>query len=239
MLYKRILLKLSGEVLAGSQEFGIAPTELERLSGEISEVHSMGIEVGIVVGGGNIFRGISASVEHGTNRVSADYMGMLGTVINALALQSALETKDVPTRVMSAIKMDSVCEPFISRRARRHLEKGRVVIFACGTGNPYFTTDTAASLRGKEIEAEVVLKGTKVDGIYDRDPKLHSDAKLFRKLSFQSALERQLKVMDASAVALCSEGGLPIKVFNVISSGNIKRVVTEADFGTLVSEEDE
>lgn len=237
MLYKRILLKLSGEVLAGDQGFGISSDELKRLSSEISEVHALGIQVGVVVGGGNIFRGISASVEHGTNRVSADYMGMLGTVINALALQSALEAEGTPTRVMSALKMDSVCEPFITRRASRHLEKGRVAIFACGTGNPYFTTDTAASLRGKEIEADVVLKGTKVDGIYDKDPKVHSDAKLYQTLSFQTALEKRLQVMDASAVALCREGGLPIKVFNVIESGNIKRAVTESEFGTLVTEE--
>ncbi len=234
--YSRVLLKLSGEVLAGDKGFGIESSVLDRLASEVGELHSAGIQVGVVVGGGNIFRGVSASMEHGMDRVSADYMGMLGTVINALALQSSLERKGFMTRVMSALHMNSVCEPFISRKARRHLEKNRIVIFACGTGNPYFTTDTAAALRAKEIGADIILKGTKVDGVYDKDPSLHSDAVQYEKVSFMDALKLQLRVMDATAVSLCMEEKIPIRVFNILVPGNISKVVVKGDnIGTLVS----
>ncbi len=233
--YSRVLLKLSGEVLAADKGFGIDADVINRLASEVGAVHQSGVELGVVVGGGNIFRGVSTSVDHGMDRVSADYMGMLGTVINALALQSTLERQGFKTRVMSALHMNAVCEPFISRKARRHLEKGRIVIFGCGTGNPYFTTDTAAALRAKEIGAEVILKGTKVDGVYDKDPKKHDDAELFNEISFMEALSKQLRVMDATAVSLCMEEKIPIKVFNIITEGNIQRVVAGDNVGTLVT----
>lgn len=231
--YRRVLLKLSGEALAGDRGYGIEPQVLERLALEIGEVHAKGVEVGIVLGGGNIFRGVSASVQ-GMDRVSADYMGMLATVINSLALQDALERQGVMTRVMSAVAMNAICEPFITRRAKRHLEKGRVVIFACGTGNPYFTTDTAAALRAKEIAADVIMKGTKVDGVYDKDPQLHADAVIFRRLSFLDVLKKKLQVMDATAISLCMEEELPIRVFNVTVPGNIPRAVFDSEVGSSV-----
>ncbi len=231
--YKRILLKLSGEVLAGERG-GIDPAVLARIAGEVAEVRKLNVDVGIVLGGGNFFRG-SAATSLGMERVSADYMGMLATVINALAMQDALEQKNVVTRVMSAIAMNAICEPFITRRANRHLEKGRVVIFACGTGNPYFTTDTAAALRAKEISAEVILKGTKVDGIYDKDPIKHPDAKMYSSVAYIDVLKLKLQVMDATAISLCMEEKLPIKVFNIITQGNIPRIVSGENIGSLVS----
>lgn len=232
--YKRILLKLSGEALAGDRGFGIEPAVLKRLAVEVAEVHAKGVEIGIVLGGGNIIRGVSASVQ-GLDRVSADYMGMLATVINSLALQDALEKVGIMTRVMSAITMNAISEPFITRKARRHLEKGRVVIFACGTGNPYFTTDTAASLRAKEISAEIILKATKVDGVYDLDPKINPDAKMYKTIPFIDALKGSLKVMDATALSLCMEQNIPIRVFNIFDQGNVMRVVMGEDIGTFVS----
>ncbi len=233
MKYKRILLKLSGEALAGENRNGIEPQVLERIASEIAVVHQEGVEIGIVLGGGNIFRGVSASVQ-GMDRVNADYMGMLATVINSLALQDALERAGVKTRVMSAIEMNRICEPFITRRATRHLEKGRVVIFGCGTGNPFFTTDTAAALRAREIGAEIILKATKVDGVYDKDPIKHSDAKRYEQLSYLDVLKWQLEVMDATAISLCMEEGTPIRVFNLNVHGNIPRVVRGENVGTLV-----
>ena len=234
MAYRRVLLKLSGEVLAGERSFGIEPKVLSRLASEVKAIHEAGVEVGIVLGGGNIFRGVSVASE-GMDRLSGDYMGMLATAINCLALQDALERVDVVTRVMSAIEMNKICEPFISRRAKRHLEKDRVVLFACGTGNPYFTTDTAAALRAKEISAEIILKGTKVDGVYDKDPALTNDAVMYRNLAFIDALKQNLKVMDATALSLCMEENLPIRVFNINVPGNISRVIGQQDVGTLVT----
>lgn len=233
---RRILLKLSGEALAGDVGYGIEPEVLSRIASEVAEVHKNGLEIGIVLGGGNIFRGVSASVK-GMDRVSADYMGMLATVINSLAMQDALERHGLKTRVMSAIAMDQICEPFITRRANRHLEKGRVVIFACGTGNPYFTTDTAAALRAKEIGADVILKATKVDGVFDKDPKKHSDAVMFDTLTFFDVLKKQLQVMDATAISLCMEQSIPIRVFNITVQGNIVRGSMGEDIGTLVTKE--
>jgi len=232
--YKRVLLKLSGEALAGESGYGIEPAVLERIAREISEIYKAGAEVALVVGGGNIFRGVSASVK-GMDRVSADYMGMLATGINALALQDALERLDVKTRVMSAISMNEICEPYINRRAKRHLEKGRIVIFACGTGNPYFTTDTAAALRAKEIVADVILKATKVDGVFDKDPNKFDDATMYSEVSFFDALKQQLQVMDSTAISLCMEEKIPIRVFNINVEGNIPRVVSGESVGTLVS----
>jgi len=236
LLYKRVLLKLSGEALAGDRGYGIEPAVLRRIASEIAEVHRAGVDFGIVLGGGNIFRGVSASV-NGVDRVSADYMGMLATVINSLALQDALEKNGIMTRVMSAVSMDKICEPFITRRAKRHLEKRRAVVFACGTGNPYFTTDTAAALRAKEIEADVILKGTKVDGVYDKDPVTNSDAFFLEKLTFLDVLRRKLRVMDATAISLCMEEDIPIRVFNVQVADNIQKVVRDESFGTTVTSE--
>ena len=233
MLYKRVLLKLSGEALAGGAGYGIDPEVLAQVAKEIKEVHEMGVEVGIVVGGGNIFRGVSASVE-GMDRVAADHMGMLATGINALAIQDALERSGVMTRVLSAIAMDEICEPYINRRAKRHLQKGRVVVFACGTGNPYFTTDTAAALRAKEIGSEVIIKATKVDGVYDRDPRKFTDAVFYSQLTYLEVLRNNLRVMDATAVSLCMEEGLPIRVFNITVPGNFPRVVCDPKIGTTV-----
>lgn len=231
--YKRILLKLSGEALAGEKEYGLDPDVLSEIAIEIRDIVALGVEVGIVVGGGNIFRGVAASAS-GMDRASADYMGMLATVINALALQDALEKKGVFTRVQSAIGMQQVAEPFIRRRANRHLEKKRVVIFAAGTGNPYFTTDTAASLRAIEIHAEVILKATKVDGIYDADPVKVKGAKKYLELTYMDVLRNDLKVMDATAISLCMDNNLPIIVFNLREAGNIERVVFGEKIGTIV-----
>lgn len=231
--YKRVLLKLSGEALMGDSRYGIETTVLAAVASEVCEVRQLGVQLALVIGGGNIFRGIAGATE-GMDRAQADYMGMIATVINALALQDALERLDVPTRVMSAIEMHQVAEPYIRRRAVRHLEKGRVVIFAAGTGNPFFTTDTAASLRAAEIGAEVMLKATKVDGIFDADPKLHGGAKQFRELSYFDFLSRGLKVMDATAISLCMETKLPILVFNLTERGNIKRVLCGEPIGTIV-----
>ncbi len=234
MAYKRILLKLSGEALAGDRGYGIEPEVLSRIADEVCSIHQKEVEIGIVLGGGNIFRGVSAATR-GMDRVTGDYMGMLATVINSLALQDALEKRGVMTRVMSAILMNAICEPFITRRANRHLEKGRAVIFACGTGNPYFTTDTAAALRAKEIGAEVILKGTKVDGVYDKDPMQHADAVMFKHVSYIEALKRGLRVMDATALSLCMEEKIPICVFNINVPGNIERVVRGESLGTWVT----
>lgn len=231
--YKRVLLKLSGEALMGEMSYGIDSSVVEFMASEIRDVHRMGIQIAVVIGGGNIFRGMEGSVK-GMERATADYMGMLATVINALALQNALEKAGVPTRVQSAIEMRELAEPYIRRRAVRHLEKGRVVIFAAGTGNPYFTTDTAASLRAMEIGAEVIMKATKVDGVYSADPVRTPDAKRYRKISYIDVLKKGLNVMDSTAISLCMDNALPIVVFNVRKKGNIKRVVEGKETGTLV-----
>jgi uridylate kinase len=231
--YRRVLLKISGEALAGPAGYGIDPGVLGTFAEELKEVHALGCELALVIGGGNIFRGLAASTR-GVDRATADYMGMLATVINALALQDALEKRGVPTRVLSAIEMQQVAEPYIRRRATRHLEKGRVVIFAAGTGNPFFTTDTAASLRAMEIGAQVIFKATKVDGVYDADPLKHPDAKRFEELTYIDVLNRQLQVMDATAISLCMDNALPILVFNLLQPGNIARAVSGARIGTLV-----
>ena len=231
--YKRIMLKLSGEMLVGEQTMGIQPAVIGRFADEIKEIHKMGVEVALVIGGGNIFRGL-AGASRGMDRAHADYMGMLATVINGLALQDALEARDVYTRVMSAISVDEICEPYIRRRAVRHLEKGRVVIFAGGTGNPYFTTDTAAALRAAEIHADVILKATKVDGVYDRDPKKHADAVRFESVSYMEVLQRGLRVMDSTAVSLCMDNDIPIVVFDLEEEGNIRRVLSGEKIGTRV-----
>jgi uridylate kinase len=231
--YKRILLKLSGEVLTGGGGFGIDPAVIQKIAQEIKEVRSLRVEVAIVIGGGNIFRGMAASAK-GMDRASADYMGMLATVINGIALQDALEKIHVQTRVQTAIEMREVAEPYIRRRAIRHLEKGRVVIFAGGTGNPYFTTDTTASLRAMEIGADVILKATKVDGVYDADPLLHKHAHKYSELTYLDVLKKQLKVMDATAISLCMDHQIPIIVFNLKRKGNVKRVVLGERIGTKV-----
>jgi uridylate kinase len=231
--YNRVLLKLSGEALMGSMGFGIDPEVVSTIATEIKDIHDLGVEIGIVIGGGNIFRGLAASAK-GFDRVSADHMGMLGTVINALALQDALEQMDVHTRVQSAIEMRQVAEMFIRRRAIRHLEKGRVVIFAAGTGNPYFSTDTTAALRAMEIKAKVILKATKVDGIYDADPVKVKDAKLFAEISYLDVLTQGLKVMDTTAISLCMDNKVPIVVFNMRTKGNIKRVIMGEKIGSRV-----
>jgi uridylate kinase len=235
--FKRILLKLSGEALMGDTGFGIDPATLESIASEVAEVRALGVEIAIVIGGGNIFRGLAASA-HGMDRASADYMGMLATVMNSLALQDALERTNVTTRVLSAIAMQELCEPYIRRRAMRHLEKGRVVIFAAGTGNPYFTTDTAASLRAMEIHADVLMKATKVDGIYDKDPVKYKDAKRFHRLTYLEVLQQNLKVMDSTATALCRDNKLAIVVFDLHGRGNIRRVVAGESIGTLVTDEE-
>jgi len=231
--YKRILLKLSGEVLTGQGGFGIDPAVIQKIALEIKEVRNLKVEVAIVIGGGNIFRGMAASAK-GMDRASADYMGMLATVMNGIALQEALEKIDVQTRVQTAIEMREVAEPYIRRRAIRHLEKGRVVIFAGGTGNPYFTTDTTASLRAMEIGADVILKATKVDGVYDADPLLHKGARKYDELTYLEVLKKQLKVMDATAISLCMDNQIPIIVFNLRHKGNIKRVILGEKVGTRV-----
>ena len=233
-IYKRILLKLSGEALQGKQSHGIEAEMCASLATEIKEVRDMGVKVAMVVGGGNIFRGHVESKRFGLDRSVADYMGMLATVLNGLALQNALEKIDVPTRVMTAIEMHAIAEPYIRRRAMRHLEKGRVVIFVSGTGNPYFTTDTAAALRANEIQADVILKATKVDGVYSADPLLDPNAKKFNKLKYIDVLRKNLKVMDATAISMCMDNNLPIVVFDLTKSGNIKRAVLGEKIGTVV-----
>lgn len=232
-IFKRVLLKLSGEVLAGDRGFGVDPARIRELAVEISEVKGLGVEVAIVLGGGNFFRGVSDSARH-MDRVAADHMGMLATVINGLALQDALEKLGCYTRLMTAIGMHQVAEPFIRRRAVRHLEKGRIIIFAAGTGSPYFSTDTAAALRAMEVKAEVILKGTKVEGVFDADPDEVKDAKLFPKISYLEVLSRGLRVMDSTAISMCRENNLPIVVFNLNPSGNLRRVVLGEKVGSLV-----
>jgi uridylate kinase len=233
-VFKRVLLKLSGEALAAGQGFGVDPIRVHEIAAEIKDVHDLGVQMAIVVGGGNFFRGVAEQARE-MDRVSADHMGMLATVINALALQDALEKQSIYTRVMSAIEMNQVAEPFIRRRAIRHLEKNRLVIFAAGTGSPYFSTDSAASLRAMEIKADAILKATKVDGIYDADPMIVKDAKMFDQISYLEILKRGLKVMDSTAISLCRDNNLPIVIFNLNKHGNIRRVITGEKVGSLVS----
>lgn len=231
--YKRILLKLSGEALAGSQGHGINTNVIKQIAQDVAEAFKAGVQIGIVIGGGNIYRGVAASAE-GMDRASADYMGMLATCINSLALQDALEKENVPTRVQTAIEMAEIAEPYIRRRAIRHLEKGRIVIFGAGTGNPFFTTDTAASLRAMEISADVIMKATKVDGIYDKDPKKFADAKKFDKISYIDVLNKGLNVMDSTAISLCMDNKLPIVTFDMTQRGNVLKAVMGETIGTLV-----
>ncbi|NBD16096.1 MAG: UMP kinase [Cyanobacteria bacterium] len=233
MSYKRVLLKLSGEALMGTQQYGIDPTVVSEIAQEVAEIVKTGIEMAIVVGGGNIFRGVKAA-SAGMDRATADYIGMIATVMNALTLQDALEQVGVPTRVQSAITMQQVAEPYIRRRAIRHLEKKRVVIFAAGSGNPFFTTDTTAALRAAEIDAEILFKATQVDGVYDSDPHTNPDARLFEHLTYTYVLSQNLRVMDGSAIALCRDNNIPIVVFNLLQRGNIMRVVQGETVGTLV-----
>lgn len=234
MKYKRILLKLSGEALMGDKNYGIDPVRLQQYTQEIKKVHDMGVEIAIVIGGGNIFRGVQAE-SSGIDRVQGDYMGMLATLINAMALQSALEQGGMYTRLMSGIKIESVCEPFIRRRAIRHLEKGRIVIFGAGIGNPYFTTDSTASLRAIEVEADIVLKGTRVDGVYTADPEKDSTATKYKTISFHEVYEKNLNVMDMTAFTLCQENNLPIIVFDMNLSGNLSKLVQGEEIGTLIT----
>ena len=232
-VYKRILLKLSGEALAGNQGSGINAATIKQIAQDVKLAHSTGVQIGLVIGGGNIFRGVAASAQ-GMDRASSDYMGMLATCINSLALQDALEKENVPTRVQSAIEMDEIAEPYIRRRAIRHLEKGRIVIFAAGTGNPFFTTDTAAALRAMEINAEVLMKATKVDGIYDKDPVKNPDAKRYDKITYIDVLKQGLQVMDSTAISLCMDNKLPIMTFDLAKQGNIFKAVVGEKIGTLV-----
>jgi len=231
--YKRVLLKLTGEIMAGRGGYSIDPESVLRIAGEIKEIHELDLEIAIVIGGGNIFRGMQASAQ-GMDRAIADQMGMLATVINALALQDALEKMGIVTRVQSAIEIQELAEPFILRRAVRHLEKGRVVVFAAGTGNPYFTSDTAATLRAIEIHADIILKGTRVDGIYDSDPEMNPDASKFETLTYTEVIQRELRVMDATSVALCMDNEVPIRVFNIMTPGNLKKLLMGEKVGTLV-----
>ncbi|MFC1593372.1 UMP kinase [Candidatus Neomarinimicrobiota bacterium] len=235
-VYKRVLLKLSGEVLAGKRGFGIDPNRASILAQEIKSVHDLGVSIGVVIGAGNIFRGIKAA-DRGMDRVTGDYLGMLATIMNSIAMQDALEKIDCDTRTLSAISVNKISEPYIRRRAIRHLEKGRIVIIAGGTGNPYFSTDTAAALRATELGAEIVLKGTKVDGIYDTDPVKHRDARKYNKITYKKVLEDNLRVMDMTAITLCLENSLPIKVFNINNSGDLKKIIFGSNIGTLVSSE--
>jgi uridylate kinase len=232
--FKRILLKLSGESLMGSESFGIDSNIVDHIADEVASASKLGIGLGIVIGGGNIYRGLSAS-QQGVDRVTGDMMGMLATVINSLALQNALEHRGVYSRVQSAIKMDEIAEPLIIRRALRHIEKKRVVIFAAGTGEPYFTTDTAAALRAIEMKADVIIKGTRVDGVYDSDPEKNKKAKMFKKLTYSEVLEKDLRVMDLTAITLCSENNLPIMVFNMNKKGNLKALLSGKNVGTIIS----
>ena len=234
-VYRRILLKLSGEVLAGEQGFGIDPIKANQLANEIKSIHDMGVSIVLIIGAGNIFRGMQAASK-GMDRVTGDYLGMLATIMNAISLQDALEHVGVETRTLSAITVSQISEPYIRRRALRHLDKRRVVIVAGGTGNPYFTTDTAAALRATELKAEVLLKGTKVDGVYDKDPVLYSDAVRYDKISFSDVLSKNLRVMDLTAITLCKENSLTIRVFNINNEGDLKRVVEGGDIGTTVTE---
>jgi len=233
MKYKRILLKLSGEALMGDKQFGIDPAKVSQYAADIKEVADLGVEIAIVIGGGNIFRGLQAA-DNGIDRAQGDYMGMLATVINGVALQSGIESKGMYTRLMSAIQMDEICEPFIRRKAIRHLEKQRVVIFAAGTGNPYFTTDTAASLRAVEIEADIILKGTRVDGVYTADPEKDPTATKYDNISFTEVINNNLQIMDQTAFTLCKENGLPIIVFDMNKKGNLLKLVNGENIGTLV-----
>jgi len=233
--YGRILLKLSGEVLAGEQGFGIDPAKATQLANEIKSVHEMGVSIGLIIGAGNIFRGMQAASK-GMDRVTGDYLGMLATIMNAISVQDALEKVGVETRTLSAITASQIAEPYIRRRALRHLDKGRVVIVAGGTGNPYFTTDTAAALRATELKAEVLLKGTKVDGVYDKDPVVHSDAVRYDAITFSEVINKNLRVMDLTAITLCKENALPIRVFDINREGDLKRVVSGEKIGTTVTE---
>ena len=233
--YQRLVLKLSGEVLAGDKGFGIDPAKANNLAKEIKSIHDMGVSIGLIIGAGNIFRGIQAASK-GMQRVTGDYLGMLATIMNAVCVQDALENLGSITRTLSAITVAQIAEPYIRRRALRHMEKGRIVIVAGGTGNPYFTTDTAAALRATELGAEVLIKGTKVDGVYDKDPLLHSDAKLYEKVSFKEVIQKELRVMDMTAISLCKENSLPIKVFNINKSGELKKLVLGEPIGTLVGD---
>lgn len=231
--YKRIMVKISGEALMGGQKYGLHPPTVERIAREIKQIHELEVEVCMVIGGGNVFRGLQGSAQ-GMERTTADYMGMLATVMNALAMQSALESMDVPTRVLSAIPMDQICEPYIRRRAMRHLEKNRVCIFASGTGNPYFTTDTAATLRASELDCEAIFKGTKVDGVYDVDPRLNEGAARYGRVSFDEVLQKNLKVMDASAIALARDNNLPIIVYSIVESGGLKEILENRGTYTII-----
>ncbi|MEI6093189.1 MAG: UMP kinase [bacterium] len=231
--FKRVLLKLSGEALKGKREYGICPETMNNIAKQIAEVKEMGVDLCLVIGGGNIFRGVSAAT-NGMSRSNADYVGMVATIMNAIAMQDALEKVGVQTRVLSAIAVEEICEPYIRRRAIRHLEKGRIVIFAGGTGNPYFTTDTAACLRAMETDCEIILKATNVNGVYDKDPKKHNDAKFYKELTYIEALQKHLKVMDSTAISLCMDNELPIIVFNLNEEGNIKKVITGETVGTIV-----
>jgi len=232
-MYKRVLLKVSGESLAGSNGYGIEPASVSRVAGEVKGIRDMGVDIALVIGGGNIFRGLKAAAR-GMDRAAADQMGMLATIINALAMQDALEKLGTVTRVQSAIVIQELAEPFIRRRAIRHLEKGRIVIFAAGTGNPYFTSDTAASLRAIEINADIILKGTRVDGVYDSDPEKNPSAVRFNRLTYTEVIQQELKVMDATSVALCMDNEIPIRVFNIMVPGNLQKIVQGEDVGTLV-----
>ena len=232
--YGRILLKLSGEVLAGKQEFGIDPLVASRLASEIKTIHELNVTIGLIIGAGNIFRGMEAATK-GMDRVTGDYLGMLATIMNAISLQDALEKEGIETRTLSAISVSQISEPFIRRRALRHLDKNRVVIVAGGTGNPYFTTDTAAALRAKELKANVLLKGTKVDGVYDKDPVLHSNAQKYDEISYSDVLNKNIRIMDLTAITLCKENMLPIHVFNINKNGDLKRVVLGESIGTIIN----
>jgi len=234
-LYDRVLLKLSGEILAGKKKFGIDPKQAKYLANEISSIYKLGIGIGLIIGAGNIFRGIKAS-EQGMDRVTGDYLGMLATIMNAISLQDALEKNNCQTRTLSAINVSQISEPYIRRRAIRHIEKGRIVIIAGGTGNPFFTTDSAAALRATELGADVVIKGTKVDGIYNKDPMVYRNAKKYKKLSYTDVIRKDLKVMDLTAITLCKENNIPIRVFNVKKKGQLKKLIFDNDIGTLVSE---
>ena len=234
-LYRRVLLKLSGEVLSGEQGFGIDPTKAAYLANEVKSIHELGVGIGLVIGAGNIFRGMQAA-NQGMDRVTGDYLGMLATIMNAISVQDALEKVECETRTLSAISVSQMAEPYIRRRAIRHLEKGRIVIVAGGTGNPFFTTDSAAALRATELAAEIVLKGTKVDGVYDKDPMVHEDAIKFDTISFTQVLKDNLRIMDLTAITLCKENNLPIQVFNINQGGDLKELVLGGKIGTLVSE---
>jgi len=234
-VYRRILLKLSGEVLAGEQDFGIDPTKATQLANEIKSIHEMGVDIILIIGGGNIFRGLQAASK-GMDRVTGDYLGMLATIMNAISLQDALEKTGVETRTLSAITVSQISEPYIRRRALRHLDKGRIVIVAGGTGNPYFTTDTAAALRATELKAQVLIKGTKVDGVFDKDPVVYSDAVRYNNVSFTEILGKNLRVMDLTAITLCKENALPICVFNINNKSDLKRIVEGKNIGTTIIE---